>query len=77
MKSNILKNLNLGSWCFAIINGRLGEIYFNKNGKSKIYGHCYIKQEEYSKKEQKMICSDTKKYHFTWRNGVYKEKPTH
>ena len=74
MNNKILKNPDFGSWCFAIINGRLGEIYFDKNGKSKIHSHCYVKREEYSKKEQGMIDSGTKKYHFTWRNGKYAEK---
>jgi hypothetical protein len=76
MKREVSKNETGLKWCFAVINGKLGEIFFdkNKNGKSKIHSHCYIKREEYSKKEQKMIDTDIAKYRFTWRNGVYKLK---
>lgn len=45
-------------WCFAIVNGRLAEIHFHK--KYGIYGHCYVKREEYNKREQKMIGADIK-----------------
>lgn len=35
-------------WCFAIINNKLAEIYFEKKkGKIKIEGHCYVKKEEF------------------------------
>ena len=63
-------------WCFAMVNGKLSEIYFykNKKGEPEIFGHCYVKREEYSKKEQKMIDKETKKYNFTWRNKIYKSK---
>jgi hypothetical protein len=63
-------------WCFAMVNGKLSEIYFYKSQKEKpeIFGHCYIKKEEYSKKEQKMIDTDTKKRNFIWRNKIYKLK---
>jgi len=36
-----------------------------------------LKEKNTQKKEQEMIGSDTKKYHFTWRSGKYKEKLTH
>lgn len=45
-------------WCFAIVNNKLAEIFFDekKNGQAKIWGHCYVRQEEYeTKTEQKWI----------------------
>lgn len=64
-------------WCFAIINGRLGEIYFDKkkNGQIKIQGHCYVKREDFSKQEQKWIDGDTKKMRVVYRNKKYKLIP--
>lgn len=39
------------SWCFAIINGRLAEIYFNETKKGpKFLGHCYVEKSEYTTK---------------------------
>lgn len=33
------------NWCFAIVNGKLAEIYFETNkGKPKILGHCLVKK---------------------------------
>ena len=58
MKKEIRK-FNSG-WCFAVVNGRLAEIYFDK--KYGIYGHCYVKRNEFNKKEQKIINLDIKKY---------------
>lgn len=64
-------------WCFAIINGRLGEIYFDKkkNGQIKIWGHCYVKREGFSKQEQKWIDEDIKKTKVVYRNKKYKLIP--
>jgi hypothetical protein len=63
------------SWCFAIINNKLAEIYFdrNKKGNPKFSGHCYIKKEDFKlKAEQKAIKEDTEKYQFVYRKGEYK-----
>lgn len=62
------------SWSFAIVNNKLSEIFFEtKRGKSSIQCHCYVKESEYkTKREKKMILTDTKKYKFTWRNKEYK-----
>lgn len=61
------------SWCFAIINGRLAEIYFNETKKGpKFLGHCYVKKSEYTtRKEQKWIETDTEKFKFSYRNKKY------
>ena len=63
------------SWCFAIVNNRLAEIFFDedKSDRKKISGHCYVKKEEYkSKQEQKWIEQDTKRVKLVWRNKKYK-----
>ena len=62
------------NWCFAIVNGKLAEIFFErKKGKSIISGHCYVKMDEYkTAQEKKWIIADTGKYKFVWRNNKYK-----
>lgn len=62
------------NWCFAILNGRLAEIFFEKKGKKlNFLGHCYVKKEEYrTKKEQKWIDEDTEKFKFSYRKTKYK-----
>lgn len=63
------------SWCFAIVNNRLAEIFFDedKSGNKKISNHCYVKKEDYeSKQEQKWIKQDTKRVKIVWRNRKYK-----
>lgn len=62
-------------WAFALINGRLAEFHFEiTRGKFYMtYGHCYVQRSEYKTKyEQRWIDKDTKKYRFTYRNGVYR-----
>lgn len=60
-------------WCFAKVNKRLAEIYFDKEKrKPKIFGHCYVKKEGYkTRKEQKWIEGDAKKFQFIYKNGEY------
>jgi len=74
MEKGTLQNSKELKWCFAIINGKLGEIFFNKstNGQPKIHSHCNIKREEYSKKAQKMIDTDIAKYRFTYQKGKFR-----
>ena len=69
-------------WCFAIVNGKLAEIFFRhkKNGDPIMEGLCYVKESEYTtKRERQQIKIDTKRYHFTYRNKKYfdqiKRKP--
>jgi hypothetical protein len=62
-------------WNFAIINNRLGEIYYDKdkNGTNKFWGHCYVKREDFKLKiEQKAINQDTKRLRIVYRNEKYK-----
>lgn len=64
-------------WSFALVNNRLAEVYFdhNKNGDPFMRGHCYVNVEEYpTKKEQKWIEADTKKFQFSYRKGRYRDK---
>ncbi|MCG2691926.1 hypothetical protein L6272_03800 [Microgenomates group bacterium] len=64
------------SWCFAKVNHKLAEIYFEgKPGKPKILGHCFVKKSEYkTKKELKWIDEDTKKFQLIYKNGKYTQK---
>lgn len=62
-------------WCFAIVNGKLAEIYFDKkkNDQPKIWGHCYVKREDYKvEQEQRCIDKDTKQVKLLYRNKEYK-----
>ena len=71
-----IKNTNDSGWSFAIVNGKLAEIYFDVGkGISGIKGHCFVKRLEYkTKAEQKMIDKDIKKFRLTYKNKKYKEK---
>ena len=62
------------SWSFAIVNGKLAEIFFDrkKNGDPIMLGFCYVKKSEYkTKREKQYIKTDTKKYRLTYRNKKY------
>jgi len=64
-------------WCFAIVNGKLAEVFFDENRNKKrrkiaIWGHCYIKRSEYkTKQEKKSIADDTKEMKIIWRKKRY------
>ena len=63
------------SWCFAIINSRLGEIYFDrkKTGQIKFLGHCYVKKEDFKiKEERNALEEDIKKFKIIYKNKKYK-----
>lgn len=61
-------------WCFAIVNNKLAEIYFDKkDGQMRIRGHCYVKKKEYKTKQgQRWIIQDTKKVKVIYRNKKYR-----
>ena len=59
-------------WCFATINDRLAEIFFDKD--SGLYGYSYVRKEAYSKIERKRIDEDVEKYQFSYRNGIFRDK---
>jgi len=65
-----------GEWRqFAIINGRLAEIFFDDTGNNTrcIEAHCYIKKETFTtKQEQRWIEKDVKRNRFSYRNQRYK-----
>ena len=68
-------------WSFAIVNGKLAEIFFDKNKKGfKVRSHCYVERNEYkTKKEQNWIDEDIARVKVIWRKGKYKVtiKPAH
>ncbi|MDR3642821.1 MAG: hypothetical protein P4L74_04315 [Candidatus Doudnabacteria bacterium] len=62
------------NWCFAIVNGKLSEIHFEKGKQPKVFGHCYVQPSEYkTKKEKNWIKEDIKRFRFTYKKGKYKE----
>ena len=61
-------------WCFAMVNGRLAEISFRKG--YGIWGYCYVRREEYTKREQRMIDADIKTCRFTYRKGWFTNQIT-
>lgn len=68
-------------WCFAIVNGRLSEIFFDGRGNAKrVWGHCYVHRNNYvTKQERNWIEQDTKRSRFVYRNKTYRvclPKPT-
>src|SRR3989338_1036985 len=55
------------NWCFAKVNGRLAEIFFDREDdedEPKMMGHCYVSASEYK----------TKRCQFSYRNKVYRDK---
>lgn len=61
-------------WCFAKVNNRLAEIYFEeRKAGPKIIGHCYVSAKDYkTKKEQAWIKADTAKFKFVYRDRKYR-----
>ena len=66
------------NWVFAIINGRLAELFFEKKkGRPYLLAHAYVKASHYkTAHEKRMIRKDTKKYRFTYRNKQYTNQLT-
>lgn len=62
-------------WCFAIVNGKLAELFFEKeNGVIKMLGHAYVKESEHRTKREKLwIKRDTARYKFSYRKSKYKD----
>lgn len=64
-------------WKFAIINNRLGEIYYNvsKKGSIKFQGYCYVTAKEAAKmcnEERRCVGIDTQNSKIIYRNKKYK-----
>lgn len=66
------------SWCFAIVNGRLAEIFFEKTRNNVgLVGHAYVKKSDYTTKhERQCIEKDTSKFKLIYKKGVYKDLTT-
>lgn len=64
------------NWCFALVNNKLAEIYFEKKKSGpKFLGHAYVKLEEYkTKKERALIEVATMKFKFSYKSGKYETK---
>jgi hypothetical protein len=63
------------NWCFATINNKFGEIYFEKgkSGQIKFLGHCYFKKEDLKTKEERdALKEDIKKFRIIYRDRKYK-----
>lgn len=62
-------------WCFAKVNNKLAEIYFEKKrGKIKFLGHVYVQKKEYkTKNELRWIEEDIKKIKLLYKNKKYIE----
>lgn len=65
----------MSGWCFAIVNNKLAEIFFEKKaGKTHIYSHAHVKPEEYqTRREQQWIKDDTSKFQFVFQKGKYRD----
>ena len=67
-------------WCFATINNKLGEIYFDKvrrrnKSRTVFKGHCYVKRSEFrTKEETRALDRESAKFHISYRNGKYNLK---
>jgi hypothetical protein len=63
-------------WCFAKVNGKLAEIYFEeKRGKNEIYAHCFVDKKNYkTKTEKKWIEEDLKRVNLSFKNKKYTNK---
>ncbi len=62
------------NWCFALINGKLAELFFQKRGRGRRFlGHVYVKLSNYkTKKELAWIDKETKLYQLKYtRDGKY------
>lgn len=61
-------------WCYALINNRLGEIYFALDkGKTTITGHCYLgKNETFNQKEVGAFQKDIISNQFTYYQHKYR-----
>ena len=63
------------NWCFATINNRPGEIYFERirSGQVKFLGYCYVKREDFTLKEERnAFDKDVKKFKIVCDDERYK-----
>jgi len=61
-------------WAYALVNGRLADIYFEKGkGTKAIFGHGYLDKikSRWSKEDKALMKKDIQKNRFTYRKGKY------
>ena len=62
------------SWQFALVNGKLAEVFFENR---KILGFCYVKADQYkTRKEKAWIKYDTQKLRLSYRKKVFRDIKT-
>ncbi len=63
------------SWCLAIVNGRLAEIFFEKTRNNiGLVGHAYVNKGDYqTKRERLWIEKNTGKFKLAYKKGIYKD----
>ena len=62
------------AWAYAIVNGRLGEVYFEKSeGAKGIFAHAYLDKTciSWNKKDKQLMRKDVKHHRFTYRKRKY------
>ncbi len=49
------------NWSFALVNGKLAEVFFERQkGELRFIGHCYVKESDYkTDKEKNMLLLKT------------------
>jgi hypothetical protein len=66
----------MDSWCYALINNCLGEIYFtrNRNGEIHIDGHAYLyPHERWTIRDVKEMQHDIPNHQFTYYRKKYRK----
>jgi hypothetical protein len=59
-------------WCFALVNKKNSEIYYDKKGKKTcMMGYVNIDRNELNKREHKQINADIKKFQLSYKKGLY------
>jgi hypothetical protein len=72
IKKKKAKRKERAFWQFALVNGRLAEVFFS-NG--RILGYCLVDAAEYkTRKEKRWIAEDTRKLQLTYRGKEYRDR---
>lgn len=65
--------MNKSGWSFALVNNKLSEIFFERNGKIVAFSaYCHVKRTDYkTKKEKAWIEEDIKNIKLKYKNGEF------